>query len=588
MESRELQAAVVELLAATDPSEVRAQLVRLALEETAADRCTLTSVDRGVFRVEESYEPGGQPDFVGREYSLAYLDGQPLIAQALQSGEVVTGGTLATERTEPEAHLSLEAMRHVAIVPLRLGADTGGIFVLSRRRDERFDRDALNRVRDIGGMAVLALRNVRLLEGVTAAQRRGIDALTLISEHLAASESPRYVFFGRMSETVAGLAGARRAAFWLVHDDQLRVQPGAYGFSAAETAAMATSLRAAAAAGLSAVLYRGEALRAPRGLADDSLFSLIAPPRVANLLAVPWRTSEATLGMLVAYDSLTPFGDQDEWIMRLSARASALVLQSYNAQQRVMQLQTEELERMREHTARMAAVEQKKSDFLKLASHELRAPLTLIGGYLSMLDDGTFAELPSSLGPPVERMQAQVRRMNELVGQMLAAARLEDGQLELDIHETRVDDVVRDVVNATDTASHHIVVQADGPALAYADRRQVETIIGNLVSNAVKYSPAGGDISIAVEETDTAVEVHVRDPGIGMDEDELSALFRPFSRSAVAEVQGIEGVGLGLYLSRELARAQNGDITVVSTPGQGSTFTLRLPRRRATMLELDG
>lgn len=582
MDTAELASVAVELLSSTDPRDIRARLVRLALEEATADRCTLTSVDRGVFRVEESYEPGGQPTFVGHEYPLSHLDDQPLMARALSSGEVVTGESLATPHTPPELAPALQEVRHSAIVPLHLGTEVGAVFVLSRKRDEPFDPAALQRIGEIGGVAVLSLHNARMLEGVTAAQRRGLDALALFSQHLATSES-RTVFFGRMSETVGGLTGAQRVAYWFIDGDELRVQPEAYGFAGVDIAAMTMTLQAALSAGLFGVLYAGESARYKRQQAAGP-DSPLAPPFVANLLAVPWRTSEASLGMLVAYDSASGFGEQDEWIMRLAARASSLVLQGYTAQQRMLQLQADEMGRLREHGARMAAVDRRKSDFLKLASHELRGPLTLLRGYISILQEGTIEPLPAKLMPALDRMDAEVSRMNELVGQMLAAIRLEHGQVKVEAHETRVDELVRKVVNATDAGARRVVVEAPEPALAFADRGQVETIIGNLLSNAVKYSPDGGDITVAVHGDDTAVEVDVRDQGIGIAADEVGDLFRPFSRLHAAELRGIDGVGLGLYLSRELARAQDGDITVASEAGSGSAFTLRLPRRRAAPL----
>lgn len=573
----ELASVAVELLASTDPRDIRARLVRLALEETGADRCTLTSVDRGVFRVEESYEPGDQPTFVGQEYPLSHLEHQPLVARALASGQVTTGESLVSGGTPAELVPALQDVRHSAIVPLRLGPEVGAMFVLSRKRDEPFEAAALQRVAAIGGVAVLSLHNARMLEGVTSAQRRGLDALALFSEHLAASES-RSVFFGRMSETVAGLTGAQRVAYWFVDGDELRVQPHAYGFGDGDSAAMTTTVPAALNAGLFGVLYAGESLRfrvQAGGRANP-----IAPAPITNLLAVPWRTAEGSMGILVAYDSADGFAEQDEWILRLSARASALVLQGYTAQQRMLELQAQELERLREHGERMAAVERRKSDFLKLASHELRGPLTLLRGYVSILQEGTIEPLPPKLAPALQRMDAEVSRMNELVSQMLAAIRLEAGQLRVVTHESRIDEMVRKVVAATDTAGHRVVIDAPAPAVAFADRGQVETIIANLLSNAVKYSPEGGDITVAVRADEATVAVDVGDQGIGIAPDELDDLFRPFSRLPAAEERGIDGVGLGLYLSRELARAQDGDITVSSEPACGSVFTLRLPRRR--------
>ncbi|MFN2583073.1 MAG: ATP-binding protein [Candidatus Dormibacteria bacterium] len=579
--SGELTSAAIELLTSTDAREIRSRLVLLGLVQGGADRCTLTSIDRGVFRVEDSVEREATPTFVGREYPWSYLESQPLVKEAVRTGRVVTGGGFTRSgETAPDLTRSLDDIKHTAIVPLKLGTEVGALLVLSRRDDPGFSARDLDHLREMGGMAVLSLRNARLLEDVTAAQRRGLDALTLISDHVAASEILP-AFFGRMSTSVAGLAGARRVAYWIVDGDHLVAQPETYGFTADEQASMRTSLRAAVEHGIGDVLYGGAALRDDAG-ADATKRAPIAPDGVFNLLAVPWRTSEGPLGLLVAYDSVAGFAAQDEWIMRLAARGSALVWQSYTAQRRVTELQTAELERLKDHAARMAAVERQKSDFLKLASHELRGPIAILRGYLSMMRDGTMGALPANLLSTAELMERQAVQMKDLVDQMLNAARLESGSLPIEVYDTRIDEVVRKVVDGVSNAASRsrIVLTDVRPVHAMADRKHVETIVGNLLSNALKYSPDGGEVMLSLREHDDVVELDVADRGVGIPPEELARLFQPFTRLGEADSRGIEGVGLGLYLSRELARVQDGDIIVRSKPGEGSVFTLRLPARR--------
>lgn len=575
--------AAVDLLAVTEAREIRSRLVQLGLDRSGADRCTLTSIDQGVFRVEDSCEQGRQPQFVGREYPLSYAAEQPMLRQAISTGRTITGEGFAEQgRTHPDLGDALRGIKHTAVVPLKLGADVGALLILSRRRDHPFRDIDLENLGRIGNLAVLALRNARLLEGVNAAQRRGLDALMLISEH-AASIDCLPDFFGRMSSSVAGLAGARAAAYWVVHGDRLSAQPDAYGFSPLQLAAMSIPMADALSGGLRLVLYGGESLRYERGGAGpNSMPSPLAPPDTDNFLAVPWRTSEGPLGIVVAYDSSTGFGEQDEWIMRLSARASALVWQSHVSERRLSELQATELERLAAYSRRMAELEHQKSNFLKLASHELRSPITILRGYLSMLTDGTLGELKPSVGETAVKMDKQVRRIKELVDQMLTAARLEDSDVLTSRSETRIDEIARDVVasmSQTNARSRQLSIRAPQAATAVADPRHVETIIGNLLSNAIKYSPAGGTVTVSVRAQADCVEVDVIDQGIGMSAETIARLFKPFSRGDEAELRAIDGAGLGLYLSRELAREQGGDVTVRSNPGRGSTFTLRLPRR---------
>ena len=140
--------------------------------------------------------------------------------------------------------------------------------------------------------------------------------------------------------------------------------------------------------------------------------------------------------------------------------------------------------------------------------------------------------------------------------------------------------MVADVVAEFDTPAsdlRSIVVRQRRKARVHADPRQVAIIMRNLISNAVKYSPDGGAVTVSVRVRTRDVDIAVTDRGIGIDEQGLTRLFQPFARLGRSRTSRIEGIGIGLYLCRELARLQGGDVLVASEPGVGSTFTLRLP-----------
>ena len=297
------------------------------------------------------------------------------------------------------------------------------------------------------------------------------------------------------------------------------------------------------------------------------------------MLAVPWRTAAGLLGILMACNSHTAFTEQDEWIMRLAARASALVWQGYEAEHRAEALQAAEVRRLEAHAIRMAELDHQKSEFLQLASHELRAPITLVSGYLSMLEDGSLGELSDTAARVVPLMTVRMRQMSQLVERMLAASRMEVSRRDGRDVDVRIDDVVRAVVasQTMDEEQRHVEVLANGPAYVRADPDSVETMLSNLVSNGLKYSAPGTGIKVIVRQEPGWVAVDVVDEGIGISKAEMAKLFQPFRRLDSALSAGIEGTGLGLHLSRNLARSLGGDIGVQSRPGKGSTFTLRLP-----------
>ena len=232
-------------------------------------------------------------------------------------------------------------------------------------------------------------------------------------------------------------------------------------------------------------------------------------------------------------------------------------------------------------TERMAAIESSKTQFLNLASHELRGPVTVIRGYVSMLESGLLGQLNERGRKAAGVMSLKVTEMNELIEEMIEAARLEDGALTMRLAECDLRDVARSAADATSPlvdASHTIELDLpDRRVRVKIDEDRTRTIIGNLLSNAIKYSPGGGKVTCQVRARAGTARVSVIDEGLGVAPDNLPVLFTRFGRVITPETEHLKGTGLGLFLGRQLARLQGGDITVVSTPGKGSTFTLHLP-----------
>lgn len=574
----------LELVASLDPRQIMTRLVQLAVETVDADRCTLTSVDQDVMRVEASHQDGGVPEWVGHEYPFSALADQPLLAEAIETGSIVVGGGFERGTVAPELARDVVPIKRTAIVPLPIGDNVGAVLILSRREDRPFLVEELGPLQQIGMIAVLALRNARLLQAVQQAQDRGLRALTLVSQQFAASdELPE--FFGRMSESVAGLVGAAKAAFWVLEGDALVARPRAFGFDDQSMQAMRVELTQSDDP-LNRLLEGGEVLggRIPPEALEGQYGAALKAMGMRDVIAVPWRTAAQPLGLLMAADSERGFVEQDEWVLRLAARASALVWQGYEAERRATELQADERHRLADHAERIARLETQKSDFLRLASHELRTPITLIRGYLSLFEEGAFGEMSEAARAVLPVMTARLNQINLLVDQMLNAARLEDGRLIIEAQDISLDELVHRVVGSLDglrRSGHKVIVESDvAEVRAHADPDKVESIVANLLSNALKYSPHGGEVRLQLRRAGAFAELAVTDHGLGIRDDDLPRLFGRFTRLERPETVSIEGTGLGLYLSRELARMQGGDIEVASLLDQGSTFTLRLPGAR--------
>jgi len=235
-----------------------------------------------------------------------------------------------------------------------------------------------------------------------------------------------------------------------------------------------------------------------------------------------------------------------------------------------------------ERTERLADLERAKSQFLNLASHELRGPLTVLMGYLSLLEDEAFGKVPAELAKVLPAINARISEMDGLINAMLETARLEDDRLELTFAEEDLRDISADALSRAEPFAkpgQSVTLQRpDVRVPVNVDRARMVLALGNLLHNAIKYSVGGTDVTCDVRSEGEEAVVAVSDRGIGIAPGDLRTLFTRFGRVRTdPAVRTITGTGLGLYLARELARAHGGDITVESVPGEGSTFTLRLP-----------
>ena len=268
-------------------------------------------------------------------------------------------------------------------------------------------------------------------------------------------------------------------------------------------------------------------------------------------------------------------------LLRLGRVSHVLVL-AEQTHEKLEARHRQELEanRLRKKADQLASLEQAKSEFLRLASHELRGPAATLGGYLSMIEDGSLGPVPQRLRPVLPMLRAKAFQINLLANEMVEAARLEDGRVQLKRKRIDLREIVRrNVATAETTATPRHRLRFDdrigGELWVLGDALRLEIIIANLLDNAVKYSPKGGDVTAQLSMSGDVAVLKVQDQGIGIAAEDMDRLFVRFSR--VNTLTDVPGTGLGLYLARELARLHKGEIVAASTPGVGSEFVLRLP-----------
>ncbi|MDD5509187.1 MAG: ATP-binding protein, partial [Bacteroidales bacterium] len=220
-----------------------------------------------------------------------------------------------------------------------------------------------------------------------------------------------------------------------------------------------------------------------------------------------------------------------------------------------------------------------KSLFIASMSHELRTPLNSIIGFTGIIVKGLAGEINAEQKKQLGMVQDSARHLLALINDVIDISKIEADKIEAGVVTFNLADVIRDVKNTYSLSAQDrgliLNIEIPGPITVTSDDRRIKQIIMNLVSNAIKFTDEGS-VDLTVEQKGTVVEIRVRDTGIGIRKEDLEQLFRPFGRVAVPG-RLVEGTGLGLYLSKKLARFLGGDITTESEPYKGSVFTFSFP-----------
>jgi signal transduction histidine kinase len=518
-----------------------------------------------------------------RRYALSTTEG--MAGQVLTNREAlwvhqVTPDLIEAVATPAEAALAaLMQPTALLLLPLIGQGRVLGLLTLAVShpgQDGGFSEDEYALAQEVASRAALAIENAQLYDRA----RRQVARLTALSAVALALSSSLVLEESGPPALSALLAASRTemAALYVRDPDDALRPVAAVGF-AEGVPAPPPGLSDGADSLARRVLptgrpvYSGDGVTRLSHAARNALLAWGA----RGFVSLPIISRGTVIGSLVLLDRAhRRFSAPDLSFLESAASQIALSIENARLFQHTRAL-LEEVERSN----------QLKDEFISIASHELRTPLTAVRGYSEMLlrrirtQPDREADLKA-----LETIYTQVDRMNRLIGDLLDASRMTSGHLTLRPQRVDLVAMVRHVVEQQQplTTQHLFQFSADPPSIpALVDGGRLEQVILNLLNNAVKYSPKGGPIEVSVTAEGTLdagqVRIAMRDHGIGVPPESLPHLFTRFYRADNARQARSTGLGIGLYVSRQIALAHGGDIRAGSPSGGGSIFTVELPWR---------
>lgn len=240
---------------------------------------------------------------------------------------------------------------------------------------------------------------------------------------------------------------------------------------------------------------------------------------------------------------------------------------------------------LKQANTRLKDLDRTKSEFVSIASHQLRTPLTAIRGFAELMRDGSYGEIPIKFLEPLAHIEESVQNMAMCINDFLNVSRIESGTMQYETSLFSLKDIASKITGELEQYALKrnlkltFVSNTDSPLPVSADEGKVRQILQNLIDNSIKYTPNGSvTVTATLNAPSKIAEISISDTGIGMSQQTLAVIFDKFVRASNANTTNMYGTGLGLYIAKEMALAMKGRVTAASWgEGQGSTFTLELP-----------
>jgi signal transduction histidine kinase len=570
--------------AALDPASVADEAVIALRQITGLEACAILLADRAAGVARLAAQTGFPPEFV-EQYGTIPLDAELLTARALRTGEPQYSGAVPPGAVTRELFDLLGGNTFI-IIPFRIGGVAIGLISAVGLRDAPptpDEIDLLQIVADQIGHAVratelhrdgaLSSRRAHFLADVSRAFNATLDLSAVLDE------------VARQATEVLG----EWCAIYLREGDVMQIRAVHH-----QDPLRARFVRQ---------LFEARPVRVGEGVAgtvvltgeprvfrdfDEHAIGVLAPRdepayasglrQVTSLACLPLVSHGEGLGALVIATEGHPLLDDDLEFAGAFAEIAAGAIENARLYQEERSLRAF----AEAAQARLEEADRQKDEFLSIASHELRTPLTSAQGFAQVMlrRMQRRGDVEPQLVEGLTTIETQLRRMASLLNDLLDFSRIQIGTLPLRPAPMELGVLIRTVAVRTAAMLEvdRIVTRIPPePIGGNWDAARVDQIVSNLLENAVKYSPEGGPVEACAGQEDGWATVRVRDHGLGIPDEAMPHLFQRFYRVPDAAHQQINGIGIGLFICREIARRHGGDLTVERPDGPGSLFVLRLP-----------